>query len=315
MTSSPDMPSNRNAPGGRALRWAATLTAVAIFPLVIVGAGVTSKGVGMAYPDWPTSAGHLVNPPQWWQGDGTRWEHGHRLIGWVVGMLAVLVAVSSWRRRGAMRVLGCALLGAIVVQGVLGGLRVTEVSTALAMVHGVWGQLCFCLACAIAWMTSRTWHELPTVKPMPAVYVLQRVCLGTTAAVLVQLVLGGALRHFAADAALVAHLMWAVVVVLMIGWVAMWVLAQPASLRPLVRFGWTLAALTVMQLMLGGAALVVTVMGGWRGGVIAWAIPSAHTAVGALLLATLAMTTLAAFRLQRAPASCHNARANAVAVL
>jgi hypothetical protein len=150
---------------------------------------------------------------------------------------------------------------------------------------------------------------------MPAVYVLQRVCLGTTAAVLVQLVLGGALRHFAADAALVAHLMWAVVVVLMIGWVAMWVLAQPASLRPLVRFGWTLAALTVMQLMLGGAALVVTVMGGWRGGVIAWAIPSAHTAVGALLLATLAMTTLAAFRLQRAPASCHNARANAVAVL
>lgn len=299
----------------RGLHWIATLTAVAIFPLVLIGAGVTSKEVGMAYPDWPTSGGHLVNPPQWWQVEATRWEHSHRLIGWVVGMLAIAVTTMSWRRRGWIRALGCGLLGAIIVQGVLGGLRVTEISTVFAMVHGIWGQACFCLACALAWITSRTWHQLPSVRPMPAVTAFQRACLATTVATFVQLALGGALRHFGANAALVAHLLWAVVVVLMVGWVAMWVIAQPASLRPLVALGWSLAILIILQLMLGGVTLIVTVMGGWQGGAVVWAVPSAHTAVGALLLATLVMTTLAAYRLERAPQAAGDARSKAVPVL
>ena len=45
----------------------AIAVACAVFPLIFVGAGVTSKDAGMAYADWPTSAGHLVNPPAWWQ--------------------------------------------------------------------------------------------------------------------------------------------------------------------------------------------------------------------------------------------------------
>ena len=59
----------------------AVALAVALLPLIVVGAGVTSKDAGMAYPDWPTSGGHLVNPPGWWQGEKTLWEHGHRLLG------------------------------------------------------------------------------------------------------------------------------------------------------------------------------------------------------------------------------------------
>ena len=122
----------------------ALLAACAVLPLILVGAGVTSKGAGMAFPDWPTSSGHLVNPPAWWQGDHTRWEHGHRLLGWVVGFLAIVLACSSWRRGGSMRLLGVGALLAIILQGVFGGLRVTEISTAWAVVHGVWGQVCFC---------------------------------------------------------------------------------------------------------------------------------------------------------------------------
>ncbi|MCH7924524.1 MAG: hypothetical protein IIC51_03210 [Planctomycetes bacterium] len=74
-------PVNHASRSPRALSVAAILTACAILPLVFVGAGVTSTDSGMAYKDWPTSAGHLVNPPSWWQADDTRWEHGHRLLG------------------------------------------------------------------------------------------------------------------------------------------------------------------------------------------------------------------------------------------
>ena len=119
----------------RALSVAALLTACAILPLVFVGAGVTSTDSGMAYEDWPTSAGHLVNPPSWWQSDNTRWEHGHRLLGWTVGMLAIVVAVLSWPSGGIVRLGGVCLLAAIIIQGVLGGLRVQEVSTPLSTRH------------------------------------------------------------------------------------------------------------------------------------------------------------------------------------
>jgi len=132
----------------------ALILAVALLPLIAVGASVTSKGAGMAFPDRPTSNGALVNPPGWWQGEKRLWEHGHRLLGWTVGMLAIVSAASSWRRGTTLRALACATLLAIVIQGVLGGLRVRAVSTPLAIVHGIWGQVCFCLAGVVALRTS-----------------------------------------------------------------------------------------------------------------------------------------------------------------
>jgi cytochrome c oxidase assembly protein subunit 15 len=140
----------------------ALCTAIAIAPLILVGASVTSKEAGMAFPDWPTSDSHLLNPPGWIGDPLKLWEHGHRLIGWAVGMLAIALAAAAWRSGGWIRAGGTAVLLAIIVQGVLGGLRVTEISTELALVHGVWGQLCFCLACVMALITSRRWatsHE------------------------------------------------------------------------------------------------------------------------------------------------------------
>ncbi len=73
-----DIPEARSAHnrGDRLLHGIALATACAVFPLILVGAGVTSKDAGMAYPDWPTSGGHLVNPTAWWQQSDTRWEHG-----------------------------------------------------------------------------------------------------------------------------------------------------------------------------------------------------------------------------------------------
>ena len=116
----------------------AVLTALAVFPLIFAGAGVTSQDAGMAYPDWPTSGGHLLNPPNWWHSIGTRWEHGHRLLGWAVGLLAIVLAVFSWKRGRAIRYVGLGTLLAITVQGVLGGLRLFLGLCAGAVVFGVW---------------------------------------------------------------------------------------------------------------------------------------------------------------------------------
>ena len=49
---------------------------------------------------------------------------------------------------------------AVAVQGLLGGLRVTQLSNALGIFHGALAQLFFVLVAAIALFTSR-WWQLP----------------------------------------------------------------------------------------------------------------------------------------------------------
>ena len=59
----------------------AVLTAVATLFLICVGGVVTSKGVGLAVPDWPTTYGYnpFTFPISKWVG-GVFYEHSHRLV-------------------------------------------------------------------------------------------------------------------------------------------------------------------------------------------------------------------------------------------
>ncbi len=266
----------------------ALLTAGFIFPLIFVGAGVTTKGVGMVFPDWPTSDGSLVNPDGWLKHEGKRWEHGHRLIGWTVGMLAIGSVVASWRGGSAARALTLITLGMIVVQGLLGGLRVTEVSRTLAMIHGIWGQLCFCVAAVAALMTS---PAITAGKPVEVAGAKFFQIGGVVAfcAVLIQLCLGAGYRHFSCNPSLVTHVLWALVVFMILSWLTMWTLEQNPRLQPLSFLGKSLAVLIAAQMVLGGAAFLVKVMGGnWPGFIVTLA-PTAHVAVGALMLACTAL--------------------------
>lgn len=277
----------------------ATLLAVAVFPLIIVGAGVTSKDAGMAFPDWPTSNAHLINPPGWTENDATLWEHGHRLIGWVVGMIAIASATISWRCGGARRNLAIATLLAISVQGVLGGMRVREISTTLAMVHGIWGQACFCLACVTALVCSRTWVNRQDRLTIPSGPLLFRISLATTAALLLQLTLGAALRHFPGNTLLLVHLLWAVASSLLVGWLVLWVIGNHPRRDLIEMLGWSLGLLMVIQLMVGGVALIVTYMAIGPRGALYWVVPSIHVAVGALVLASSLLLTLSVHRMYK----------------
>src|SRR5207237_9614776 len=95
--------------------------------LLLAGSLVTSTGSGLSVPDWPTSYGWnmFTFPPSMWVG-GIFYEHSHRLIASSVGFLTIVLAVWLWRQdpRRWMKWLGAAALGAVIAQGLLGGLTV-----------------------------------------------------------------------------------------------------------------------------------------------------------------------------------------------
>lgn len=74
----------------------AWLTALATWGLVGIGGLVTSKGVGMAVPDWPTSFGYnmFALDLSLWLTGGVFDEHTHRLWATLVGVL--VVALTRW---------------------------------------------------------------------------------------------------------------------------------------------------------------------------------------------------------------------------
>src|SRR3954471_9506373 len=179
----------------------AVLTAVATFPLIFMGGLVTSHGAGMSVPDWPNSYGYnmFTFPPSKWVG-GIFYEHTHRLMGTVVGMFSIALAICAWKlesRKWARR-LAYAVLGAVIFQGVLGGLRVVLVKLDLAIVHACVAQAFFCLAALTAIVTSRWWFTAPDLSPTKTGHSLIRLAAICAIAISLQLVVGAMIRHFEA---------------------------------------------------------------------------------------------------------------------
>src|SRR5438105_711223 len=151
----------------RSLHVIALLTAAATFPLIFMGGLVTSHGAGMSVPDWPNSYGYnmFLFPPRLWIG-GILYEHTHRLMGTIVGMLSILLTIMAWRveSRRWVRWLATGVLGAVIFQGVLGGLRVVLLKLDLAIVHACVAQGFFCLAAFTAVVTSKWWIDAPDLS-------------------------------------------------------------------------------------------------------------------------------------------------------
>src|ERR1700722_15842491 len=67
----------------------AIATGAWIVLLIIAGALVTSNDAGLAVPDWPLSYGSWMPPMV----GGILYEHGHRIIAAVAGLLTIILAV------------------------------------------------------------------------------------------------------------------------------------------------------------------------------------------------------------------------------
>lgn len=238
----------------------AVLTAgVALLPIA-VGAVVTTKKAGMAFPDWPTSDGHGMFAYPWLESAGAKFlEHGHRLAGIVIGLASIVLcaALVRYDRRGWVRLLGVAVLLAVIVQGLLGGFRVLRNADDLALVHALGAALVFGLLSVVAVATSRGWGEpmKSTTSPGQTAGVnpaarMRTLSIATCICVFVQLILGGLLRH--KGMVLLEHLGFAFVAAAMVIWLAM--AATASGLRWLRSPAVLLVLLTMGQMGLGAGA-------------------------------------------------------------
>ncbi|MEY2519263.1 MAG: heme a synthase [Verrucomicrobiota bacterium] len=160
---------------------------------------VTSKGVGLAVPDWPTTFGYnmFLFPVSQWIG-GIFFEHTHRLIASTVGLLTIILSLWIWRAddRRWLRNLGFAALGAVILQGLLGGLRVTLLKDEIGIFHACLAQAFLGMLVVIALATSQFWQKFSANNsPSPAVRILARVAICTTCIIYLQLALGATMRH------------------------------------------------------------------------------------------------------------------------
>lgn len=117
----------------------AVLLLVATWLLICIGGLVTTTGAGMAFEDWPTSDGENMFLYPWFQATKDKFiEHGHRLFGAAVGVIAIGLCIVVWLKdqRRWVGWLSIAALLLIIGQGILGGLRVLLGDVQIAKIHG-----------------------------------------------------------------------------------------------------------------------------------------------------------------------------------
>ncbi len=301
---------------------------VTFFTVLLIAAGgmVTSTASGLSVPDWPTTYGWnmFTFPLSKWVG-GIRYEHSHRLIASTVGFLTIILAIWTWRvePRRWVRTVGFLCLGAVILQGLLGGLTVLLLLPApVSIAHAGLAQIFFCLTLTLTVATSPGWRraysrlatrdsELGTQDSGLATRDsgLRRVAAITTATVYTQILLGATMRHNEAGMAIptfplafgylvppvwtpqiaihYAHRVGAIVVTLAILTTVGHVVYHHRDRRELVRPAVLLFAFLCSQVTLG-AFVVLSALNP--------VINTAHVVNGALVLGTSLVLTLRSYR-------------------
>ncbi len=251
-----DTPAELPAPP-RWLHWLAALTVCAALPLLLLGAEVTTKKIGMVDKQGFRTPWHLFSVSAWQEGIAFVIEHAHRLFGFVVGFCSIVLAVGLWRRdpRRWVGWLGVIALAGVSVQGLLGGFRVqlnALLGPELALVHGCFAQVVFALFVTLALVTSRGWvRESAIASPPGPVRSLRAWCLLAIGFVYLQVVLGAVVRRSETRWAPRLHLLLAFAVVVVVVLAARAAFALHRERRLLRRTAGGLLVLLAAQLFLG----------------------------------------------------------------
>ncbi len=275
----------------------AVILACATFPLLFIGGLVTSLGAGLAVPDWPTTFGYNMFLYPWAKMvGGIFYEHSHRLVASSVGLLTIALALTFWfhEQRQWLRWLGLGALCLVIAQGVLGGLRVVLLQHTLAIIHACFAQAFFALTVSLALFTSAEWRRSANAAIADGGR-LRRLATITTALIYLQIVFGALLRH--TGERLDAHLLIAALVAIHVVLLTMRITRAHGERAQLVRPGYFLAALLLLQLAIGALAYFgkFTTMLRWPMEAIVL-LTTTHLIVGALMLATSLLITLKAYR-------------------
>ena len=294
---------------GRESHWPhrfALFTALATFPLLFIGGLVTSKGAGLAVPDWPTTFGHNMFLYPWSKMVGDIfYEHSHRLVASGVGLLTIALAVVLWlyERRWWVRWLGIAALALVIVQGVIGGLRVVLLQETLAIVHACLAQAFFALTVCLVFFTSGEWRAVPQPTELAAAGSLRRVALLTTAMIYLQGILGAVLRYTGKGIEL--HLFFAALVALHAILLSVRLFRLHLEQERLVRPALLLIVLLMFQLTLGLGSYLARFTSLGIGFAPSWVIVlrTSHVVTGALMLVISLVLTFRSYRFLALPES------------
>jgi len=292
------------------VHWFSCATALAALLPIMAGALVTTRNWGMAFQDWPTSDGQnmLLYPwlADWFSGAMDKFsEHGHRLAGMVIGLMSIaLVSVTFWKeKRKSVQFLAALVLAGVILQGVLGGLRVEFDKRVLALIHGSFAALVLALMVTVAVVTSRWWID-PETDEEPAFHSgwPSKLIYALPIFIYVQFVLGGFVRHL--QTGLFEHLFFAIVVFAYVCLVCFFALRSRSESLQLT--AWPLLLFVAFQIGLGSCTWV-TKYGFPPAGFVAVShsteqvlFRTAHTIFGMLLLAFSVLQALVCFRVSSA---------------
>ena len=363
----------------------AILTAIATIGLLTLGGLVTTFRVGMADQIWPTEPWSLFLINRQVKSPGYLIEHSHRLAGFFIGGLSIVLAIGLWMTNpcrtsrwagllgivvllgsyglfhktlmqsqqelldaqrslnrdsasaendtkphvdvpigiiaamgsslllvaaigvtglirvepgSGIRLLGLILLTAVMVQGLLGGLRVllnALVGPELAIIHGVFAQIVFCLMIAMCTLTARrrVWSGEQRITSGGLIW----PALLLMGFAFVQLVWGAMLRHQPSPLWQRLHLLSAFLVVAASVWMIRTAWTSPEEKRRIGAAAWVLITILVSQVSLGVEAWlgkfgtgrpaeVEEVLTASRQDQMKARIRTAHLVVGSCLLAT-----------------------------
>jgi len=264
--------------------------------LLTAGALVTSEDAALAVPDWPLSYGTL-NPPMV---GGIAFEHSHRLIAAGLGLLIIVLAYLLWRydERPSMKYLGLAALGAVIFQGILGGLVVIKLLHYwLPVMHACTAEITFAILVCIAVCTSRWYMQsLPQYVDRGSPSVHSIVTLNAFV-IFLQVLVGAGFRH--KYLSLKPHVYGAPIVLAMVIYTAYILGLRFPEVPAMVRVRKLLHSLVGLQILLGLVALWARINSADDPQPLPPVVISTvvHTVVGALLFATSVATVLVCYRL------------------
>ncbi len=134
----------------------ATLSAAAVYVLLLFGSNVTAANAALVFPDWPLMGGTLVPPLT----DVTTVHVLHRWVAIVVGLIVAAVAIVAWRtQRDRPVIVRLALATAVLfpVQAIVGGAQVlTRLAEWTQTLHVALGAIIWGGSAALAFTSYYT---------------------------------------------------------------------------------------------------------------------------------------------------------------
>jgi len=264
--------------------------------LLIAGALVTSNEAALSVPDWPLSYGTLTPPMV----GGIRYEHSHRVIAAVLGVLSIVLAVWVWAKdeRRWLRWFSVIAVAGIAAQGVLGGEVVRQLLHYwLPVAHACFAQIVFAALLSIAVFTSRWWiSDQPQVEDTgsPSIHSL---AIANAVIIYLQVILGAGFRH--KEIPVWPHMVGALIVLGMVIWLAAVLRRRFEKSAAISKTRILLHAILGTQLLLGLGAYWsrVTTADAPQPMPLMVTLTVLHTVVGAILFGVSVLIVLLCYRL------------------